>query len=108
MQSTQSYLNSGQGFELVKQFLEGEKGVRRFCRENNISTASLYYWRKKYDQIKNGISERPSSEGFIPIEIIQDTNFTGEKLEISFPNGVEMKLPLKTDPALLKSLITIF
>ena len=108
MQSTQSNLNSDEGFELVRQFLDGEKGVRRFCRENNMSTASLYYWRRKYNKMNNGISKNPTVEGFIPIEIIQDGNFTKERLEITFPNGVEMKLPCKTDPGLLKSLITIF
>jgi len=108
METKYAITKKSQMLELAKQCLESNTTIRNFCRERNLTYSTIRYWIWKYKRKSNDRIRNEQAEGFIPIEIIQDLNGTKEKLEITFPNGVEMKLPLKTDPCLLKNLITIF
>jgi len=86
------------------------KSVNKFCKEEQISVYTFRYWLKKW-----GIKSRQNSgdgyEGtFVPLIKKPDNKLpeqSSEKIEIFYPNGIEIRLPGKTEPEFIKALISI-
>jgi transposase-like protein len=103
-------------FALVKSSLGSDTTRNEFFKRHGITAHTYYYWYRKYMNSKN-ITE----DTFIPIDIPQLTpthpkikepeqNITVSKkteLEISYPNGVKVKLTQELDLTMLRSLISI-
>ena len=52
--------------------------IEAYCRENDISSAALNYWRKKY----SGRSEKrvPTMSSFVPVEVVREAGGFGHGL----------------------------
>ena len=103
-------------YALVKSSLGSETPRDEFFKRHGITAHTYYYWYRKYMNSKN-ITE----DTFIPVNIPQsiptpkkiketEQNITVSKkteLEISYPNGVKVKLTQELDLTMLRSLISI-
>jgi hypothetical protein len=73
----------------------------QFCVRECIPKSTFYYWYVKYKKEKG-------HQGFIPVKVTQVHNnniSTAGRIEVSFPNGVQVNCPAGIDIAQLKTLI---
>ena len=85
----------------------------KFCSRENLSVKTFSYWLRKYRKekiIKNEPAEK-AFDTFIPVEISRNRASTAAtansgRIEIWFPNGVQLSCPVGIDTSQLKNLIT--
>jgi hypothetical protein len=82
----------------------------RFCSLEKLSLKAFSYWLQKYRNEKRCLAspKKSPSETFIPIELPQTGNRTflnSDRIDISFPNGVQLNCPARIDIGQLKTLI---
>jgi transposase-like protein len=84
----------------------------KFCSRENLSVKTFSYWLRKYRKEKGFSVERGKnvSDTFIPVEISRGAAAAHEstnsgRIDVSFPNGVQMSCPVGIDIAQLKTLI---
>ena len=84
----------------------------KFCSRENLSVKTFSYWYRKYKKEKGLPPGRNSevSDTFIPVKVSGDRTskvLDGEygRIEVSFPNGVQVNCPVGIDIGQLKSLI---
>jgi hypothetical protein len=99
------YSNSGSSqqamFNHIEKWQQSKLTQKDYCIQNKIKLAAFHYWLRKYRQ------QRPKQpEGFFPIQVDSATNNT-RAIQIRYPNGVEVELPVQTDLQILQSLISI-
>ena len=100
-------------------FLESGLSVRSYCTNQGMSEAKFYYWQKKMkDQL-------PGQEGFVPL-VFENNHFNprptksisrrtlpeagtvhGALYEITYPNGVMLKLGGDADIEMIRSLLLL-
>ena len=78
-----------QMYRLIEKWQQSEKTQKAFCGALGQSKGVFNYWLRKYRDEKQG-----ASTGFAKIE----TEGSGSALEIIYPNGVSLILPVGTDP----------
>ena len=112
-------------FQLIyKEYLESGLTIRDFCVNHHMRESKFYYWHNKLK------GQLPPKRGFIPVvfENVQkvvasqipvpvqnlakpfsDPDVASRTIscEISYPNGVCLKLNGLTDPEILRSLLLI-
>jgi transposase-like protein len=84
----------------------------RFCSREKLSVKTFSYWLRKYRKEKGLSIEHGKKvpKTFIPVEISRGAASTGTitnstRIDVSFPNGVQLSCPVGIDIAQLKSLI---
>lgn len=84
----------------------------KFCSRENLSVKTFSYWYRKYKKEKGPSPEhnKKVSDTFIPVKVSGDRTTKvsdGEygRIEVSFPNGVEVSCPVGIDIGQLKNLI---
>jgi len=84
----------------------------KFCSRERLSVKTFSYWLRKYRKEKNFSVERSkkASKTFIPVEVSGSrtssrTNPDYSRIEVAFPNGVQLSCPVGIDIGQLKSLI---
>lgn len=82
---------------LIEKWQESGKTQQSFCQEHGMTFSTFYYWLKRY---RRGINE----SSFLPVEINQSLN---TNLEIRYPDGVILQLPLSVKLSVLKQLLTL-
>src|SRR5690625_473336 len=71
-------------FALVEEYHQSGISARLFCGRKGIKSSRFYYWiRKKRDQNKTGF-----------IKITTDSKITSVPVELIYPNGVRLQLPV--------------
>ena len=85
---------------LIEKFDQSNVSKKQFCHQEGIPLSVFYYWQKKFKQ-----TGQSSGIGFLPVEVNHKTN-TQSSIEISFPNGVVMRLEAGCDMEMIRSLIT--
>lgn len=86
--------------QLITSSLESGKSHREYCKLKGISEARYYYWLKRYHQKKDPVQ----GVTFLPLSI-KSTEPFHQEIEISYPNGVRVKISHGWDKHLLQSLI---
>jgi len=91
-----------------------ESGISqgKFCSRENLSVKTFSYWYKKYKKEK-GLpvgGNKEVSDTFIPVKVSGDktANVSGGeygRIEVSFPNGIQLSCPVGIDIGQLKNLI---
>jgi len=100
-------------------FLESGLSVRSYCTNQGMSEAKFYYWQKKMK------SQLPGQEGFVPL-VFENNHFNsrptqsisrralpeagtanGAIYEITYPNGVMIKLGSNADLEMIRSLLLL-
>ena len=83
--------------------------VTQFCREEGVSVASFYHWRKRLgDQQKTKRSRRSGnrpvmprkSQPFVPVHVPASVI-----AEVEFPNGVRVRVPATNVEALRAAIL---
>ena len=120
----QAMLTANQFQSIYKEFLESGLTIRDFCVNHHIRESKFYYWHNKLK------GQLPPKRGFIPVvfdnvqkprssyvptsvqnrpKTISDPDTASNTIscEISYPNGVSLKLNGVTDPELLRSLLLL-
>lgn len=97
--------------------------VKEFCRNESIVESKFYYWQKR---LREHNYRRGRKSGFFPIvftgsnpspatkDVVQHQTIPehvdptpGNVLEIVYPNGVKVRVPMGADPTQLRSLILL-
>ncbi len=97
--------------------------LKDFCQNECILESKFFYWQRKLREY-NKRKEQPSD--FVPIvftgpnqplpvkKTVQQKTFpehvdptAGNVLEVVYPNGVKVRVPMGTDPTQLRSLILL-
>jgi len=117
-------LKERQFISIYERYLESGLTVRDYCANQNMKEAMFYYWQNKLK------GQLPPKRGFIPVVFDQvqktrssqvpapvqnrskifsdpETASCSISCEISYPNGVSLKLNGLTDPELLRSLLLL-
>ncbi|KAF5033494.1 hypothetical protein DSECCO2_606120 [anaerobic digester metagenome] len=81
---------------LVNRWEESGLSQAKFAVQNNINLAKFRYWIHK---------QKPLAEG--DSSFIQLNGFGMQGINLRYPNGVELTLPVQTPVSVLKSLIQI-
>jgi len=81
---------------LVEQWQQSGMSQTEFARVQNMTLVKLRYWISKHRSNEN------STSAFIPLN-----GFSNLGINIKYPNGVEMSLPIHTPVAVLRLLILI-
>ena len=95
-------------FAFVKSCIESGMVKKLYCKEHGVSSATFYNWHKKYRE-----AELNTEEKFIPVVISspakqpEQTIAKNIEIEISYPNGVRVKLNQEMDLPMLRSLISL-
>ena len=84
----------------------------KFCSGEKLPVKTFSYWLRKYRKEK-GLLECPiqkASKTFIPVEVsngrtLNRTNPDYGRIELAFPNGVQLSCPVNIDISQLKTLI---
>ena len=99
---------------LIAQQKESGLSVRSFCSNEGIAPSTFYYWQKK-------IRKQSGGERFIPL-VVKSTGATFNRvnqrepiqrqggdmfLEITYPNGIRLKIKNEMDLAGLRALISL-
>ena len=93
---------------ILKSCMEKGSTRRSSCKEYGISLVTFYNWQKKYRETEL----KPDGE-FIPLVIPaqkkepEQTISKHIEIEISYPNGVRVKLNQAMDLPMLRSLISL-
>ena len=86
----------------------GSTTRRSSCKEHGISSATFYNWQKKYRE-----TELKPDGKFVPLVISaqtkqpEQTKAKNIEIEISYPNGVRVKLNQEMDLPMLRALICL-
>ena len=92
---------------LVGRYQISGLSVKAFCAEEFISPVTLYYWRKRLNLLEN---QEPSM--LIPVRLDQSEpeRPTDELkgLELVYPNGVHLSIPMGSDLNTIRELVMLF
>ena len=80
-----------QMFALVEQYYQSGLSARLFSEQHHISYTTFSYWVRR----KRELSRRENSDGeFIPVNISGNISSPTDAIELTYPNGVQVKLPV--------------
>jgi transposase-like protein len=97
-------------FQAIELWQESGLSQTAFCSRENLRLPSFGYWLRKYRNEKKSFSGSNEAESFIPVNVpctgsMEHPLTSSDKIEVSFPNGVRLSCPAKTDIRQLKTLI---
>ena len=92
----------------LTRFRKGKLSVAEFCRQESVSDASFYQWRRRLQVDKSGrklaqesgTRKQAASRPFVPIKVSAPSAVA----EIEFPNGVRIRVPASNAEALRAAL----
>ena len=93
-------------YDLVEQWLSSGQSQNAWCREQGVARSTFGRWRQKYEQDHGGAGSPNdlssyTSPGFVSIEVPG----SGQRYQVTYPNGVQLQCPSETSLADLRSLI---
>jgi transposase-like protein len=84
----------------------------KFCSLENLSVKTFSYWYRKYkkEKVLSFECNKETPDTFIPVKVSNGRTATVSnedygRIEVSFPNGVQLNCPVGIDIGQLKSLI---
>ena len=108
-------LNSSKFVKLQERQKESGLSVRSFCSNEGIAPSSFYYWLKKIRNEANGKRFIPlvvksagtSVHPVIQTELSQGHRVDNPLLEITYPNGITLRVKNDLDLAHLRALVLL-
>jgi len=108
-------LNTSKFLKLQQRQIESGLTVRGFCANEGIAPSSFYYWLKKINNEANGKRFIPlvvKSAGedvnhFLKSELPQDQRTDDSLLEITYPNGITLRVKNDLDLVQLRALVLL-
>ena len=93
--------NQSAMFQLVEKYLGSGITQKQFCIAHEASLVRFQYWHKRYKE------HQSEQGGFLPVQIFHGKQKTiVGNLEIQYPNGIILRLPVTTPLNLVRSFIT--
>lgn len=94
---------------LYDEFLASGLTIRDYCANHQMNEAKFYYWQNKLK------GQLPPKRGFVPVVFENGKQLASTRLnnqevfscEISYPNGVSVKLKGLPDVRVLQSLLLL-
>lgn len=88
--------------ELLQRQNKSSKSIESFCRDNNVSSGQYHYWRRK-------LTNHSTDQGvlLVPLTIEDSISVEHSSPELTYPNGVTLKLSQSITQAELISFITL-
>jgi hypothetical protein len=97
MRQTERRRDKAEMYPLIEQWQSSGLSKQAFCERQEIAKSVFYYWHKRY-------KADLSPGGFLPIKIGQIKSTPANSfIEVGYPNGVVLRLPEHTPPAVIKS-----
>ncbi len=108
-------LNTSKFLKLQERQIESGLTVRGFCSNEGIAPSSFYYWLKKIKNESNGKRFIPlvvksagtSINPFTQSELPQDQRTDDPLLEITYPNGIRLRVKNDLDLVQLRALVLL-
>jgi hypothetical protein len=72
----------------IKAWQTSKQSQHQYCHENNLAYHTFIYWHNKFRHKQNLIEQ-----AFIPVQMGQPPDPTKVELELSYPNGVRLRVP---------------
>ena len=100
---------------VYQRFLESGMTVREFCKSSGLTESHFYYWQSRFRK-----EAARQSGSFVPVSInnrggnkivlngqhqVSRSSMAHPMLEISYPNGVTLRISEALPPAVLRELI---
>jgi len=111
MQKNQKY-SKEEMYLAIELWQESGLSQVKFCSREKLSVKTFSYWLRKYRKEKGFLAEgsKKVSDTFIPLEISRggtstQANTNSGRIEMIFPNGVQLSCPVGIDIGQLKNLI---
>lgn len=92
-------------YALVEQWKLSGLSKKMFSRQKGITYYSFLYWSQKYAKEHTG---KKQLSGFIPVELAPAVKAIDIPIEISYPNGVKVKVATSIGFAEFQKLVQIF
>jgi hypothetical protein len=93
--------NKASMFELVEKYLGSGITQKQFCIAHETSLVRFQYWHKRHKE------HQSEQGGFLPVQIFHGKQKTiVGNLEIQYPNGIILRLPVTSPLNLVRSFIT--
>lgn len=96
----------------IELWQESRLSQSKFCSLENLSVKTFSYWYRKYkkEKVLSLECNKETPDTFIPVKVSGDRTANvsdGEygRIEVSFPNGVQLSCPVGIDIGQLKNLI---
>ena len=86
----------------IQQWQQSGSSVSAFCRQNDLTPASFYAWRRL-------IQQRDAAAGpFVAVQVIGDDEPSAQRpFEVVLPGGRTLRVPPRFDPAALRLLLGV-
>jgi hypothetical protein len=85
----------------VQSWQQSAGSQKDYCRENNLSYHTFIYWIQKFRR-----NHQPVEQAFIAVQGDPSRPSLAQELEICYPNGVRLKMPV-TDIQLIGQLVRL-
>ncbi len=100
-------------FSIIESYYQSSDTQNKVCERESIKIYTLKSWIKKYRISKGLVTKRKSkskvkTSKFIELEVKASPSFKTISLDISYPNGVKLKVDSKIDINELSSLIKLY
>ena len=81
-------------FDILRRFNNSGLSRRQFCRNEGLVPSTFYNWKKKYSDELNHTNSYTGKPAFIPLRLKENDNkasVNASPIEISFPNGIQIR-----------------
>jgi transposase-like protein len=85
----------------MQRFEEGQQSVAAFCRDEGVSDASFYQWRRRLAEpsVQELDREADATTGFRPVRVLTATH-----ISVRLPGGTRLRVP-SSDPQAVRLVI---
>jgi len=99
--------NPAEAKALLGRYQMSGLSVKAFCAEEFISPVTFYYWRKRLDLLDN---QEPSILVPVCLEKSEPEPSTDglKVLELVYPNGVHLSVPMGSDLNMIRELVLLY
>lgn len=91
---------------LLERYQMSGLSVKAFCAEEFINPVTLYYWRKRLNQLE---SQEPSM--LVPVRLDRSVPERSKEevtgIELVYPNGVRLSLSTSSDLRVIRELVML-
>ena len=93
---------SQQMHEHIQGWQQSTLTQKDYCLQNNLSFSTFYYWSKKLRK-----ADQVEPIGFVSLMIKDHKSASAGSLQLRYPNGVQLSVPVTTDLGLLSRLVRL-
>jgi len=97
------YRSASEMFVVIENLLASEQSQKQFCQEQNISTAVLHYWMRKY-RLKQKLDH---GEDFLRVHV-NESEQMGAGVEIIYSDGTRLRISGEMKTEQIRRMLPVF